>query len=83
MDKVNRAALHLEEILKHIEMLVSSKKPLTEHRALYRMRGNLRDVVNRMHKVDKCSYESRKKFWKMSRRAVDLSAKILNLLNRA
>ena len=83
MNRIQRAARHLEEVVTNIEMLIDIKNPLTKHKALFRMVGDLRDMLSRMNKLDKNSHKARKEFWKISRRAVDMSAKILNLLHRA
>lgn len=77
-----RAEQGLDRIIETIETLVSAK-PLTSTKALERMVHDLYDIRRSISKLDKNRAGSRERFWRLSRRAVRLSVKIMNLLSKA
>lgn len=80
--RVRRAEQGIDQIIKTIETLVS-EKPSTNPQALERMVHDLHDIRLSMKKLDKTRTISKENFWRLSRRAVRISVKIINLLSKA
>lgn len=77
-----RAEQGLDRIIETIEALVSAK-PLTSTKALERMVHELYEIRRSIRKLDKHRAGSKERFWCLSRRAVRVSVKIMNLLSKA
>mgnify|MGYP001255402519 CR=1 FL=1 len=77
-----RAEQGLDHAIQIIETLVSAA-PLTKQEALERMVNNLNDIRKSMAKLDKTRTVSTDKFWRLSKRAIRLSVRIMNLLSKA
>jgi uncharacterized membrane protein len=80
--RIRRAEQGIDQIIETIETLVSDQ-PLTNPRALEKMVHDLHDIRLSMKKLDKARTSSRKCFWRLSRRAVRVSVKIINLFSKA
>lgn len=80
--RVRRAEQGIDQIIETIETLVS-EKPFTNPQALERMVHDLHDIRLSMKKLDKTRTSSKKCFWRLSRRAVRISVKIINLISKA
>jgi hypothetical protein len=80
--RARRAEQGIDQIIETIETLVS-EKPLTNPKALERMVHDLHDIRLSMKKLDKARNSSRKSFWRLSRRAVRISVRIINLISKA
>lgn len=76
---VKRAEQDLDRIITKIEILVNEKPHPTW--ALEKMVRDLHDIRLSMKKMDKA--RNRKSFWRLSRRAVRISVKVINLLSKA
>jgi hypothetical protein len=80
--RMRRAEQDLDRIITKIEGLVN-EEPLNTHPtwALEKMVRDLHDIRLSMKKVDKA--RNRKSFWRLSRRGVRISIKVINLLSKA
>jgi hypothetical protein len=77
-----RAEQGLDKVINTIEALVT-EKPLSNPETLERMIHDLHDIRRSMKKLDNIRVDSKKRFWRLSRRAVRVSTKIMDLLSRA
>jgi hypothetical protein len=77
-----RAERGLDQVIRTIETLVNDTPP-SNPETLERMICDLHDVRRSMKKLDSVRTNSKKRFWRLSRRAVRVSAKIMNLLSKA
>jgi hypothetical protein len=80
--RLRRAERGLDQVIKTIETLVTEKPP-PNPQTLERMIHDLHDIRRSMKKLDNVRVNSRKRFWRIYRRAIRLSTKIMNLLSKA
>jgi hypothetical protein len=79
---MKRAERGLDQVINTIETLVTERPP-SNPETLERMIYDLHDIRRSMKKLDNVRVNPKKRFWRLSRRAVRLSTKIMNLLSKA
>lgn len=78
-----RTEQHLHRVIQILEGLLESQDSLTAVRMREGRMANIRAIRRAMQRLDKTDPKGRKKFWKLSRRAVFLAAEMARKLSRS